>query len=212
MKTRLWPIYIVLLAFLAGCTYNTYVPLEDETTKPRKVNVINQSDQVVWAALEINNIESSPKDFLEVAPGYSYQLPAPAKSKVTLVIRYFDERSLQVKKFDTIFTRQTLESDEQQVIIKNATLYGYVSEDCVIENVTNQVIRISSDQGHRLILKPGEYVIIEDIPSGVRITFWWEAIRYPRQIPMQCAFVPNPNIPQFYRGKWYGSKVSITKY
>lgn len=213
MKTTLFRLMwlATLCWLLAGCTYNRYITMEDESTKTRHITANNTSDQTVWVAIEVNNLESSPKDFHLVVPKSSYYKPGlPAKEKVTIVLRYFDERGLRVKKHDTIITRQTLESDQKELLIDNAMLYGHVSEDCVVDNVTNQTLRIFSNQGHRLLLESGEFFIIPNVPSGVPITFWWEAVNNPRHKPLEVTFTPNPDVPQFYQGQWYGSRLSIT--
>ncbi len=226
MKTHFWPIYLVLACFLASCTSmrqrNTYVTLDGDVVAPPKhgqerptttFTIFNETSvPEVWLVVLEDNNPLIRKTLWEVGNQTCYQVTVPKQEMVTIMICWFDERGNRMSKEWQKVTRQTLSSRPLELHITDFMLYGHAIEDCVVDNVTNQTVRISSNQGHRLLLEPGEFFIIPSIPSGVPITFWWESTTNPRNKPLQVTFTPNPEVIQFYQGKRCGSRLSITGY
>lgn len=227
MKTRLWPIYIIILSWLlVGCATmpqrNTYVTLDGDVIAPPKhgqerptttFTTFNETSMPeVWVTILEDNNSLIRKTLWEVGNQTCYQVTVPRQEMVTIMICWFDEMGNRVSKEWQKVTRQTLSSRPLELHITDAMLYGHAIEDCVVENVTNQTLRISSNQGHRLWLEPEEFFIIPSLPSGVPITFWWEAVSSPRDKPLQVTFTPDPDVIQFYQGKRCGSRLSITGY
>ncbi len=191
MKTHLWPIYILVCCLLTGCfRYNRYFTAEDESTKTRHFEGLNASGQTFWAAIEVGNIECSPKDFQEVRPNTSYYKPGlPAKEKITLVLRYFDESGPLVKKNDVIITRQTLESDQRVLVIDDLMLYGFTLQPGFIVNRMSYAADFSLDNEQEPIgvLRVGENVEVQH-PAGV--------------VSVKGTYVEGPYKGQSFRDKW----------
>ena len=179
MKTHLWSIYILICCLLTGCfRYNRYFTAEAESTNNRHIEVLNASRQTFWAAIEVNNLECSPKDFQLVEPNSSYYKPGlPAKEKVTLVLRYFDESGPLVEKNDVIITRQTLEIDQRVVVIDDLKLHGFILQPGFIINKMSYAAEFSLDNGQGSddeagsigILRRGQKVAIQHPPGIVSV-------------------------------------------
>lgn len=156
--------------FLTGCVhYNRYFTTEDESTKSRHIETVNTSGQTFWVAIEVGNLVCSPKDFHEVENNGSYYKPGlPAKEKITVVVRHFDESGPQSKKGDLIITRQTLQSDQRVLVVDAKMLYGFVLQPGFIINRMSYAAYFSIDNEEEPIgiLRVGEDVAVK-CPDGV---------------------------------------------
>jgi hypothetical protein len=113
---------------------------------------------------------------------------------------------------DEHLTRQARHSRVEKVYVTDATLFGYVTEDCVVINFTNQDLIVDTNQGHHFTIPAHSDTVLTGFLSGKPAIFSWQAIKHPRREPLTYQHVPILSQQSWHQGRWHGFRVWFNSY